>query len=85
MGCLVNLYDVYKGILIRTSFLFDLSFEALSPFYTFCKQNDAIIQSYKMLDILKTQQGIKNILIRVPIIQQCYSLASLKAFISDHL
>ena len=72
MRCLVNLYDVQKGMLFETTFLFDLSLEALSTLYTFfilCKQNDVINRSYKIVDDSKTKQGIKKILIQVCIIQ----------------
>ena len=67
---------------------FDLSFEALLTFntsFTLCKQNDVVSRFCKMVDIWKMKQRIKKILIRVSIIQQCYSSASIKIFTSGHL
>ena len=50
---------------------------------TFCKQNDVINKSYKLVD--NSKQSIKKILMTFFIVQQCYSSASIKMFASDHL
>ena len=45
---------------------------------TFCKQNDVISQSYKLVDNSKMKQSIKKILMTFLIVQQCYSSALIK-------
>ena len=52
---------------------------------TFCKQNDVISQSYKLVGNSKMKQSIKKILMTFFIVQQCYSSASIEIFASDHL
>ena len=52
---------------------------------TFCKQNDVISQSYKLVDNSKMKQIIKKISMTFFIVQQCYSSASMKILASDYI